>query len=202
MPRSYALSDAGRSTRDAQKQQTRDALLNAARVLFSERGYDNVSVTEIGRRAGVSHTLINAYFEGKAGLLYALVRESNGPQIAATRQIVEGEGSIAERLRRVLQLWADRDLSEPRLLAVMQANSWVWSAEAEAENRAERDGALALLAGMLEGVELQRITPAQTIEAVFAIYTWGLRDAVFLALPPAAAVERLWPQVEALLAGA
>ena len=42
----------------------------------------------------------------------------------------------------------------------------------------------------------------KTIEAVFAIYTWGLRDAVFLALPPAAAVERLWPQVEALLAGA
>ena len=67
------------TARDRQRQETERRLLAAARKLFWDYGYQNTAVTEIAKAAGVTHALINAYFNSKAGLLYALVSETNAP---------------------------------------------------------------------------------------------------------------------------
>src|SRR3954465_11312215 len=50
---------------------SRRALLDAASVLFDERGYERTTVREIGERAGVDAALIARYFGGKEGLYLA-----------------------------------------------------------------------------------------------------------------------------------
>lgn len=202
MARGYALSDEARAGRVAQKQATRDALLNAARKLFADKGYDSTTVTEIGRVAGVSHTLINTYFGGKAGLLAAVVTGTNAPQASQTLEILAKADHPILRLREVLECWAQSDLADRRLLTVLHATSWDWGAEAEAANRLE----LAQFTKALEtlivearaaGMATGHIAPADVAEALMAIYTWGMRRALYDALQPKEAIAALWPQVVA-----
>ncbi|MBB3050545.1 AcrR family transcriptional regulator [Prauserella isguenensis] len=50
----------------------RQQLLNVARALFAEKGYDGTSVEEIARRANVSKPVVYEHFGGKEGV-YAVV---------------------------------------------------------------------------------------------------------------------------------
>jgi AcrR family transcriptional regulator len=57
---------------------TRLALLEAARAVFDELGYDRATTREIGERAGVDPALIARYFDGKEGLFLAAIAEVTG----------------------------------------------------------------------------------------------------------------------------
>lgn len=206
MPRSYTLSDKARADRLAQKQTTRRALLDAARGIIAERGVDGVSVVEVGRRAGVSHSLINTYFDGKAGLILEVVRDFNAPQIEEPKRIVQSPGPVPDRLRAILETWARFDLADPALLRVLHAHSWAWSADTEKENRRERDALKAPVAtlvdeGRTHGVFRPGPAPMTCAEAIWAIYTNGLRDAIFADPIPAPehAIAAIWDQIAALL---
>lgn len=203
MPRSYAISDQAKEGRLAKKQATQDALVAAARRLFADKGYDSTPVTEIGRAAGVSHTLINAYFGGKAGLLAAVVAGTNAPQMTETETILSSDLDATHRLRQLLGAWASADLADRRLLCVLHAASWEWDKVMEAENRAQRQFFLDALAGLVEemraaGAASGWVAPADVAEAIWAVYTWGIRQAVHDGLTPDAGVNRIWPQIAAV----
>ena len=55
------------------RERRRQAIIDAARDLFVERGYDAVSLSEIVKRSGGSLATLYALFDGKAGLLGAIV---------------------------------------------------------------------------------------------------------------------------------
>jgi len=61
------------SSRAARSETSRDRLLDAARDLFSERGFHATSTRSIAARAGCNLSLIRYYFGGKEGLLRAVV---------------------------------------------------------------------------------------------------------------------------------
>lgn len=50
----------------------RHQLINIARTLFAERGYESTSIEEVAHRAGVSKPVVYEHFGGKEGL-YAVV---------------------------------------------------------------------------------------------------------------------------------
>ena len=52
---------------------SRRALLDAAREVFDEVGYDRATTREIGERAGVDPALIARYFDSKEGLFIAAI---------------------------------------------------------------------------------------------------------------------------------
>jgi TetR/AcrR family transcriptional regulator, mexJK operon transcriptional repressor len=54
----------------------RQALLDAARDVFLEKGYANATIDEVVGRAGGSKATVYSLFENKAGLLAALVAEA------------------------------------------------------------------------------------------------------------------------------
>ena len=59
---------------------TRQALLEAARALFDEVGYERATTREIGERATVDPALIARYFDGKEGLFLAAITEVSGDE--------------------------------------------------------------------------------------------------------------------------
>ena len=59
--------EAGR--REARKQATRTAVLDAAQRLFALHGYENTTVRAIADAAGVTERTFYRYFDGKEGLL-------------------------------------------------------------------------------------------------------------------------------------
>lgn len=62
-------SDKTPKTRNADA--TREAILDAARIAFSEKGIDGVGVREIAEAAGCNAALVNRYFGGKEQLFEA-----------------------------------------------------------------------------------------------------------------------------------
>ncbi|MGV1048045.1 MAG: TetR/AcrR family transcriptional regulator [Solirubrobacterales bacterium] len=70
---------------------TRQALLEAARAVFDEVGYDRATTREIGERAEVDPALIARYFDGKEGLFLAALTEVTGEELVdfAPRAVVE-----------------------------------------------------------------------------------------------------------------
>jgi AcrR family transcriptional regulator len=53
-------------------EETKRSILEAAGALFAERGYDAVTMREIAKKAGCSHTTIYLYFDDKETLLHQL----------------------------------------------------------------------------------------------------------------------------------
>jgi AcrR family transcriptional regulator len=62
------------STRPRDADATRRALLDAARVLFAQDGYDATTVRAVADRAGVNQALLFRYFGNKEGLFAEAVR--------------------------------------------------------------------------------------------------------------------------------
>lgn len=64
------------------REATKGLLLDAAKMVFAERGFDAATTREIAGRAGVNEQLIQRYFSGKSGLLVAVIerysREEEG----------------------------------------------------------------------------------------------------------------------------
>jgi AcrR family transcriptional regulator len=171
-------------SKEARRRETTRRLLDAARRMFSEKGYENVSVTEIARAAGVSHGMIHAYFHSKAGLLYEIIAEGNEDQIRASEAAVEFPGSFLERLDALVAVWAQSDLADPKLLGVMQSYFWVWPADVELENRRQLDrnfGPLRLILkdGIASGELRADLSVPDAVAIIFAVYTQGLRDCVY-----------------------
>lgn len=87
-------------------QATRCALLEAGAELFSEKGYDAVSVEDLARRAGVNKALISYHFGGKRGL-YVAVLESGFAEMADRLGVVEDAAHAREGLHRFFGVFED-----------------------------------------------------------------------------------------------
>ncbi|MYL99740.1 TetR family transcriptional regulator [Novosphingobium sp. FGD1] len=67
----------------------RERLLEATSSLLSERDTLDVSLNEIAVRAGLNHGLVNYYFQGKDGLLLALLGRDAAQALRALQHLVE-----------------------------------------------------------------------------------------------------------------
>lgn len=79
-----------RRTQAERSEATRTALLDAARFLFTERGYEAVSAEEIVRAAGVSRGALYHHFGGKAELLEAVYAKLEAESTERVARVVLG----------------------------------------------------------------------------------------------------------------
>jgi AcrR family transcriptional regulator len=107
--------------RERKKQQTRQLLADTARRLFSERGFEEVSVTEIARAADVSQATVFNYFPTKQDLIYSGLETFENELLQTIRERPSGETVLDAFSRFVLQprglFTADEEEAE-QLLAV------------------------------------------------------------------------------------
>jgi len=85
---------------------TRGALIDAARGLFTERGYAGVSAEEIVAAAGVTRGALYHHFEDKTGL-FAAVFEAIEEETIARLGAGAGGGSALDRMRAGTRAWLD-----------------------------------------------------------------------------------------------
>jgi AcrR family transcriptional regulator len=78
--------------------QRRQALLDAARDVFLERGYANATIDAVVERAGGSKATVYALFENKEGLFAALVAEA-AEELSTLVQNYPLDGRIEDDLR-------------------------------------------------------------------------------------------------------
>ena len=80
--------------RERKKQQTRELLGETARRLFTERGFERVSVAEIAREADVSEKTVFNYFPTKEDLVYWRLESFEEELLDTIRSREEGESVL------------------------------------------------------------------------------------------------------------
>ncbi|SHN75804.1 TetR/AcrR family transcriptional regulator [Cryptosporangium aurantiacum] len=82
--------------------QRRAALLHALDDLLREQTFDEISIADVAARAGVTRSAFYFYFENKAASAAALSAEMCQEVLAATDDLVTGDGTPRERVERVI----------------------------------------------------------------------------------------------------
>ena len=85
--------------------QRREQMLDAANDLFAERGYEEVSVEDIARAAGVTRGLVHHYFGGRTEVYIALLERLDAMREGSLRQ-PEGRSARA-RVEDTVSRWLD-----------------------------------------------------------------------------------------------
>ena len=98
----------------------RRAVLDAARELFAELGFERTTMRAVAARAGVDPALIYHYFGDKDGLLLAALQP---PVEAAT--VFSGLADAADRtgeelVRRLVKLWEERPEIREQMAAILR----------------------------------------------------------------------------------
>jgi AcrR family transcriptional regulator len=103
---------------------TREAILDAARRAFAERGYQQATIREVAGIAGVDPALVHHYFGTKQELFVAAVEIPVNP-IQAFIELVSGDReTIGERLLELfLSVWDRADNRSPVLALIRSAVS-------------------------------------------------------------------------------
>lgn len=89
-----------RERRKREKEALRREILDAARDLFVQEGYENVSMRRIAEKIDYSPTTVYLYFEDKADLLFHICEETFAKLVA------EGEKNLAEDIDPLTKLRA------------------------------------------------------------------------------------------------
>jgi AcrR family transcriptional regulator len=194
----YAVRVTQPGRRERKKAQTRTALADAALRLFTERGYDEVTVTEVAEAADVSVTTLFKHFPGgKESLVFDQDNSQRDALVAAVRERPAGQ-SILEALRLHLKSLHDYSPAERALLRqfldlVKQSPAlseyadrmWLRYEQALAEVIAEEVGAdardmkvqaLARYAVDAHTLAERQADPQRAIDAIFDLLTTGWGD--------------------------
>jgi len=99
--------------REREKEALRQDILDAARELFVNEGYENVSMRRIAEKIEYSPTTIYLYFEDKASLLYAICEETFAKLAKRMEAIARNSDEPVEALRQVCRAYVDFGLKYP-----------------------------------------------------------------------------------------
>ncbi|WP_406457240.1 TetR/AcrR family transcriptional regulator [Streptomyces sp. NBC_01622] len=95
--------------RERKKLETARRIIRTAIGLFSERGFDNVSVQEIADASDVSKMTVFNYFGTKEDLVFWPMEEHFGDAARAVRERAAGESAVEAVRRQFLEMVATRD---------------------------------------------------------------------------------------------
>ena len=104
--------------RQREKEELRDQILDAAREMFVERGYDAVTMRGIAERIEYSPTAIYLYFADKESLIRAICDADFGA-LAGQFQTIAGIQDPVERIRAIGRGYADFARRHPNQYRLM-----------------------------------------------------------------------------------
>lgn len=100
---------------------TRGAILEAARHMFAERGYDATTLRGVARAAGVDPALVHHYFDGKHQLFVAATGIPVDPDLLVGAALDGDVDGMGERmLRTFLGVWESTD-NRTRLMGFVRS---------------------------------------------------------------------------------
>jgi AcrR family transcriptional regulator len=103
---------------------SREAILDAARRLFAEHGYDGASLRAIAAEAGVDVALVAHFFGSKAQLLTASVQWPFDPDVEIERVVAAGREHAGVALARLfVSTWDELGSRNPIITLLRSATT-------------------------------------------------------------------------------
>jgi AcrR family transcriptional regulator len=114
------VTSKGRTGRRPGPNRTREAILDAARRAFAERGYDAVSLRAVARDAGVDSALVHRFHASKEQLFIAAMELPVAPSELVAGLLAEGVEELGERLVRAFLTLYDEPAAREPFLALLR----------------------------------------------------------------------------------
>ncbi|MFC0634124.1 TetR family transcriptional regulator [Brevundimonas balnearis] len=205
--RESSSSEPRLNRRQAAKVRTRGKVMEAARGLFAERGYEAATIRDIARGAGMSTGAVFANFQDKAELFEAVLAEDIARIADAASGALTSGRDTAQRLLNGLSAAYHETYDQLPLVQAIAARSWFQPASAEQRTRE----ALKPLTDAVEGViregvasgELQQDVDVKLLASlIWEAFVGNYRRAAYDQWSEAQLSEHLGLQIKAILAGA
>ena len=170
-----------RTKEDAKK--TRQALLNAALVVFSRKGYQAARLQDIASAAGTTRGAIYHHFSNKAALYKALIKEASQQGNMAIQTAVSSGGCFTDIFQRIfvttLRLLAmDERFRQVTALSLYKTGISPELADLEEQRLQEADSlVVGLAATMQQGIangELRDDIAPETMARAFLSFQNGV----------------------------
>lgn len=210
-PVSFAPSETDEAPRlnrrQAAKVRTRQKVLDSARALFAERGYDPATIRDIAREAGMSTGAVFANFQDKAELFEAVLAEDMAAMGEVLAQGAGSEGGVRARILGALNAGYSHSIDHLPLVQAVVSRSWFQPRDAEERTRKAIRPLLDVLTGALKaGLETGEVRKDADVnllgEMIYSAYLANYRRAAYDGWTAAQLGERMAKQVDVILAGA
>jgi AcrR family transcriptional regulator len=199
-------ADGPTSLRAQSKLKTRRRVLEAARRLFMERGYEAATIRDIASEAGLSTGAVFASFLDKNDLFNAVMAEDFQRQVENVRKAERPDASVAEALLALFKVGYDFHFAQLPLLQAAVSLSWSHGLGGEFGDRPSYRLAMDSLAVILSrGVERGELSPQTdlrlTAEVLWDTYVANYRRALFDSWTAEQLVGRSERQIDLILGG-
>jgi AcrR family transcriptional regulator len=195
-------------TRRAQaKLQTREKVLQAAKRLFIDRGYEAATIRDIAQEAGMSTGAVFANFTDKNDLFHAVIDADMEWQLEQLDALADHGGPVDVVLAELFAIGYRRQIEQLPLLQAAVGLSWSQGLNNELGDRPHFSRAMSVVSEQLrkavERGELRKdIDVALLAEMLWDAYAANYRRAVFDGWSLARLTERFASQTQVILAGA
>ncbi len=112
------MSEPPATSRTQAKANRRTVLLDSAAALFAQRGFNGVSIEDLGAAAGVSGPAVYRHFAGKQALLGALLVGVSEDLLAGGRAVLAAGHDDAASLRGLVAFHVNFALAKPEVIRV------------------------------------------------------------------------------------
>jgi AcrR family transcriptional regulator len=85
----------------------RDAILDTSAKLFSQQGYNGVSIRDIAQACGMTNAALYYHFKNKEDLFLAMLQRDHEQAMESLREAAHGPGDLREDLRRLVALYTE-----------------------------------------------------------------------------------------------
>jgi AcrR family transcriptional regulator len=170
--------------RSLAKQQTREKVLQAARRLFCERGYEAATIRDIAAAAGMSTGAVFASFSDKSELFDEIINDDSRAMVAPMKAAALAGASVEDALLGLFSVAHRYQVEQLPLVQAGMAVSWTRSKAGESDLRSAVLPIMTLLNDVLrKGVdrgELSQQADLQLLSGIlWDVYIAGYRRAVF-----------------------
>ncbi|MCS7067356.1 TetR/AcrR family transcriptional regulator [Meiothermus sp.] len=182
--------------RERSRQETRQAILEAATRMFEREGYEGFSLRQVAENIGYTPTTIYLYFKDKDDLLFAVCSQGFAEFTQALQTAYAAHSDPLERLRALGWAYLEFGLSHPLhyQMMFMQRAEWatrVFDARGQTEGSSSY---LILMNAVVEAMKAGRIRLGDPTETTNLIWS-GIHGIVSLALSMKGIVPK-WEESE------
>lgn len=192
--------------RQAAKVRTRQKVLDAARTLFAERGYEPATIRDIAKGAGMSTGAVFANFQDKAELFEAVLSEDLAGLAETLKTAAAAETSLRPRLMAALTAGYHGSLEQLPLVQAVVARSWFQPVAAEMRTRTAIMPLVVVICDVLQGGiregELRQDADVRLLsELIYKSWLSNYRGAAYDGWTLQQMTTHLGKQIDVILAG-
>ena len=152
---------------------TEEKIVQAAKEVFTQKGYAAARTQEIAERAGVNKGLLQYYFKGKSKekLFKAIFEEAFLKVTSQLNVIFESEDSISHKMELVVDVYFDMLLNNPNLpgFIVNELHTNTHAFVEEIMQKPTRPNPLPLIMQIMEEVAQGKIRPINPVHLILNV---------------------------------